>query len=255
MLLPRLVPCLLLKGKGLVKGIKFKDHRYVGDPINAVQIFNTKEVDEIFFLDITATAENRIPPLDLIERIADHCLTPFAVGGGVRSLEDARQILQAGAEKICLNTCALQNPSLIRQISDAFGAQSVVVSIDYRKTWLGGYEVTTHCGTRTASRDLFGTIDQMVKNGAGEVILNSIDRDGTMSGYDVGLVREVSNRIEVPVIALGGAGNAEHLKSVIQEGGAAAAAAGSMFVFHGKLRAVLISYPEREVLNQIRGSL
>lgn len=253
MLLPRIIPCLLLKGKGLVKGVKFKDHRYVGDPINAVQIFNTKQVDEIFFLDITATAEGRIPPIDLIERIADHCLTPFAVGGGIRSLEDARQILHAGAEKVCLNTAGLENPELIRKITDTFGIQSVAISIDYRKNWLGRYEVLTQCGTRVFSKDLFGTIDQMVKSGAGEVVLNSIDRDGTMSGYDTDLVREVAKRVEVPVIALGGAGSNEHLKTVIQEGGASAAAAGSMFVFHGKLKAVLISYPDSKSLKEIRG--
>lgn len=253
MLLPRVIPCLLLQGKGLVKGIKFKDHRYVGDPMNAIQIFNAKEVDELFFLDITATKENRIPPIDLIERIADQCLTPFCVGGGIKTVKEIKSILSAGAEKVCLNTYAFENPKLIREASDTFGAQCIAVSIDYKKNWLGKYEVFTRCGSKSVSKDLFGIVKEVESKGAGEIILNSIDKDGTMEGYDFDLIKNISETVAVPVIAMGGAGTNEHLKQVLSEGKASAAAAGSMFVFHGKRRAVLIKYPDINESKEIKG--
>ncbi len=241
MLRTRIIPCLLLKNKGLVKGIQFKDHRYVGDPINAVQIFNSKEVDEILFLDITATKENRIPDLDLIQRISDQCLVPFAVGGGIKSLDDARKILSSGAEKVCINSEALVNLKLITDISNTFGKQSVVVSIDYKKNFFGKLEAFTNCGSKKVSSNIIELAKQIETAGAGEILLNSIEQDGTREGFDTKTIQLISEAVRIPVIASGGAGSIEHFKDAIKSG-ADAVSAGSFFVFHGKRQAVLISY-------------
>lgn len=253
MLLPRVIPCLLLKGLGLVKGVQFKDHRYIGDPMNAVQIFNTMEADEMLFLDILATAENRIPDLDLIQKIADQSLMPFGVGGGIQNVTHIRDILKAGAEKVCLNTYALKNPDLITEAANIFGRQSLVVSIDIKKHKKGHYEVYTNCGTELFSEDLQGICNLMQAKGAGEILLNSIDRDGTMQGYDLEIIGQIAQRVKVPLIVCGGAGHLDDLKEAIHVGHASAAAAGSMFVFHGPRRAVLISYPDKKELQTIRG--
>lgn len=242
MLRYRIIPCLLLRNKGLVKGLKFKDHRYVGDPINAVQIFNSKEVDEIIFLDITATAENRIPDLALIQRIADQCLVPFAVGGGIRSLDDAQKVLSNGAEKVCLNTAAFEDPSVITKIANNFGIQSVVVTLDVKKNLFGKYELYTRCGTSKRKESLVDAARMMADAGAGEIVVNAIDLDGTRKGYDTNLLKLISDAVTVPVIALGGAGCNEDFEKAIHEGGVGAASAGSLFVFHGRREAVLISY-------------
>lgn len=246
MLRPRVIPCLLLRNLGLVKGVGFKDHRYVGDPINAVQIFNSKEVDEILFLDITATAENRIPSPDLIQRIADQCLVPFAVGGGIKSLADAKALLSSGAEKICLNTAALENPNLIRQIADTFGSQSVIVSIDIKKGFWGRYDAYIRCGSQKISGSPIELARLAEDHGAGEVLITSIDRDGTRQGYDLDLIRSVSESVSIPTIAGGGAGSYEDLTLALRDAKADAVAAGSLFVFHGRRQAVLISYPSAE---------
>ena len=253
MLLPRIIPVLLLRGKGLYKGTHFKKHVYVGDPMNAVRIFDAKEVDELLILDIDATAEGRTPPLDLIERVADQCLMPFGVGGGVTTVEQARDILQAGAEKISLNTAALEDPGFVTRLADSFGSQSVVVCLDVRKTWTGRREVVTRRGSRGISNDIVATAQAMAARGAGELIVQSVERDGTMTGYDLELTRAVSRAVDVPVIALGGAGTLDHLRAVLTEGEASAAAAGAMFVFHGPRRAVLVTYPDRQELIAIRG--
>ncbi|MBI2463491.1 imidazole glycerol phosphate synthase subunit HisF [Candidatus Peregrinibacteria bacterium] len=279
MLLPRVIPCLLLKGKGLVKGVKFKDHRYIGDPINAVQIFNTMEVDELLFLDILATQEKRIPDLDLIQKIADQCLMPFGVGGGIQNVSQIRDILSSGAEKVCLNTSALENPDLIKEASEIFGRQSIVVSVDIKKNNGGtsekrnfgnenakirakvcfseipkeSYDVYIHCGTKVFSDDLAKVIRLVEEKGAGEILLNSIDRDGTMEGYDLDIIRKVAENSRIPIIACGGAGSISDLRDGIVEGHASAVAAGSMFVFHGARKAVLINYPIEEELEKIRG--
>ena len=253
MLLPRIIPVLLLRGKGLCKGVGFKKHVYVGDPMNAVHIFNEKEVDELLILDIEATAQGRTPPLDLIERVADQCLMPFGVGGGVATVEQARNILQAGAEKISLNTAALENPEFVTHLADSFGSQSVMVCLDVRKTWTGRRQVVTRRGSRVISADVVATARAMAGLGAGELIIQCIDRDGTMAGYDLELTRAVSRAVDIPVIALGGAGTHEHLRAALTAGEASAAAAGSMFVFHGPRRAVLVTYPDRQELIAIRG--
>lgn len=245
MILPRIIPCLLLRGRGLVKGVKFKDHTYVGDPINAIKIFNEKEVDELIFLDITATAGQRIPPLDLVQTIADQCLMPFAVGGGITSVQHVRDILSKGAEKVCLNTAAVEHPELITAASETFGAQAVVVSIDFKKNWRGKYETYIRCGSKPVGRDPVDLAAEMEALGAGEILLNGIDRDGTGSGYEIEIIRQVSEAVHIPVIACGGAGGKEDLAAGLRDGHASAVAAGSLFVFHGRRRAVLINFPSK----------
>jgi len=250
MLRTRVIPCLLLRGEGLVKTIAFRDPTYVGDPINAIRILNDKEVDELVFLDIRASQEGRGPALQAIESFASECFMPVAYGGGIRSLEDARQVLALGIEKIVVNTVALRQPQVVAEIAREFGAQAVVASIDAKKKMLGGYEVMAAGGTQRTGLKPADHARRMVEVGAGEIFLNSVDRDGTQSGYDLKLVREVADAVSVPVIACGGAGTLEHFAQAVSEGHASAVAAGSMFVFHGRHRAVLISYPSRSELER-----
>ena len=250
MIRPRVIPCLLLKNEGLVKTVKFKDPKYLGDPINIVRIFNDKEVDELIFLDILATVENRRPNFELLGKITSECFMPLGYGGGIRTLEDVKQLLAMGVEKIVLNTSAVENPSLIRVAADYAGSQAVVISMDVKKTLLGKYEVYTRGGKKGTGLDPVKFAVEMEKQGAGELFLNSIDRDGTMQGYDLELVRCVADSVTVPVVACGGAGNIQHLAEAIQAG-ASAAAAGSMFVFQGPLRGVLISYPAQAELRRV----
>jgi cyclase len=249
MIRPRVIPCLLLKHEGLVKTVKFKDPKYLGDPINIVRIFNDKEVDELIFLDITATVENRPPNFDMLGKITSECFMPLGYGGGIRTLEDVKKLLAMGVEKIVLNTLAVENPALIRAAADYAGSQAVVISMDVKKTMPGKYEVYTRGGRKGTGLDPLKFAVEMEKQGAGELFLNSIDRDGTMQGYDLELVRRVADSVSVPVVACGGAGNIQHLAEAIQAG-ASAAAAGSMFVFQGPLRGVLISYPAQEELKK-----
>ncbi len=250
MLRTRVIPCLLLQGEGLVKTTHFKDPTYIGDPINAIRIFNDKEVDELIFLDITASREGRGPALQAIRDFASECFMPVGYGGGIRSLEDARQVLALGIEKIVVNTMALRRPELVSEIAREFGTQAVVVSIDVKKRLLGGYEVFGAGGTEKTGLKPVDYARRMVDLGAGEIFLNSIDRDGTQSGYDLALVRSVASAVSVPVIACGGAGSLAHFSEAVNEGQASAVSAGSMFVFHGKHRAVLISYPARADLER-----
>lgn len=251
MLKTRVIPCLLLKNQGLVKTVKFKDPKYVGDPINAVRIFNEKEVDELIFLDITASYENRKPNFKLISDIASECFMPFSYGGGIRDLNDIREIFNLGVEKVVINSFAVENPSFIKKASDLYGSQSVVVSIDVKKTLLGKYEMHTAGGKKNLKLDPVTFAKQMEIMGVGEIFLNSIDRDGTMQGYDIELIKKVSESVNIPVIACGGAGKPEDFTDAVKKGGASAVAAGSMFVFHGKHRAVLINYPSIQVLESI----
>ncbi|MDZ4787081.1 MAG: AglZ/HisF2 family acetamidino modification protein [bacterium] len=250
MLRTRIIPCLLLRNGGLVKTVKFKNPTYLGDPINAVRIFNEKEVDEIVFLDITATVENRGPSIKVLTDIASECFMPLAYGGGVRNLEDARAIFDLGVEKVVLNSAAFENPKVIEDIAAIFGNQAVVVSIDVKKSLFGKYSVYTRSASKDTSQDPVSYAKKAVEHGAGEIFLNSIDRDGTGSGYDLSLVQRVCEVVPVPVVACGGAASVSDLVSVVSEGGAAAASAGSLFVFHGKHRAVLINFPARALLEQ-----
>jgi cyclase len=250
MLKTRVIPCLLLKNDGLVKTVQFKHPKYVGDPINAVKIFNEKEVDELVFLDTTATVENRRPPLKLISEIATECFMPFCYGGGIRSIEDIAELFRLGVEKVSLNSYAVENPSLISRAADMFGNQSIVVSIDVKKTLFGKYRVFTHGGRKASKHDPVEFAVRMQEAGAGELFLNSIDRDGMMQGYDIDLIRRVSEAVSIPVIACGGAGSLDDFADAVKRGGASAVSAGSLFVFQGSHRAVLITYPSRKELEQ-----
>lgn len=249
MLRTRVIPSLLLRGRGLVKTIKFQNPKYIGDPINAVRIFNDKEVDELVFLDITATLEKRPPQFDLIKDIATECFMPFGYGGGIHDIETANKILKMGSEKIVINSAA-SDFGLLRDAADVFGSQSVVVSLDLKKSRRGKYQIYTHSGTKKTDIDPVKFAQDVEANGAGEIFLNSIDRDGTMEGYDIDLLRSITKRVNIPVVACGGAGSLEHFQQAVLKGGASAVAAGSMFVFHGLHRAVLINYPTQEELKQ-----
>jgi cyclase len=250
MIRPRVIPALLLKGQGLIKTVKFKDPKYLGDPINIVRIFNDKEVDEIVLLDIMATPENRGPRFDMLKNIASEAFIPLAYGGGIRSMDDVRTLLSIGIEKLIMNTSSVASPSLVRQVADHAGSQAAVVSIDVKKNLLGKYEVFTHSGQTKTGLDPVEHAVDMEKMGAGEILINSIDRDGMMQGYDIEITRKVADAVSVPVVACGGAGNLGHVAEVIKDGHASAAAAGSMFVFQGPLRGVLISYPSLKELRQ-----
>lgn len=243
MIRTRVIPCLLLKGQGLVKTVKFKDPKYVGDPINAVRIFNEKECHELIFLDITATVEQRKPRFDVIADIAGECFMPFGYGGGIRDTDDIKKILQLGVEKVVINSYATENPGFIRSAAELFGSQSIVVSIDARRNFFGKYEVVTHGGRKGTNLDPVAFAAEMERQGAGEIIINSVDRDGMMQGYDLALIARVSAAVSIPVVALGGAGTVADFGLAVDQGGASAVAAGSMFVFYGKHRAVLISFP------------
>jgi len=244
-MLPRFIPILLLKNGGLVKGVRFTAHNYVGDPMNAVRIFNEKNVDELFLLDITATAEHRAPDPAIVQQIADECYMPFGIGGGIHTVEQMRALLRAGAEKVSINTAAIENPQLIQDASREFGAQSVTVAMDVVRNWRGRYTVRSRAGSRKTNLEPVAWAQRVAELGAGEILLTSIDRDGTGQGYDLALTRAVADAVNIPVVACGGAGTTADLDTVVTEGHAAAAAAGSLFVFHGPHRAVLINYPSR----------
>lgn len=245
---PRVIPILLLRNLGLVKSVKFKDHRYIGDPINAVKIFNDKKADELVFLDILASKEGRLPNHDLIQKISDESNMPFAYGGGIRSLDNIRDALKYGAEKVVINSAAITNPAFVRQAAEEFGTSTIVVSVDVKKNLFGKYIVFTHSGTTKTDLDPLRICLELENAGAGEIILNSIDRDGTMEGYDIDLLHLVTKNTSIPIVAAGGAGSFTDFKKAVKEGGASAVAAGSMFVFHGPRRAVLISFPTHQEL-------
>lgn len=252
MLQPRLIPCLLVHNRGLVKTVRFKEPKYVGDPINAVKIFNEKRVDELVLLDIDATKEGREPDLKMIENVAAECRMPLCYGGGIRSATQAAKVFALGVEKVAVSSAALERPVLIREIADRVGRQSVVAVLDIRKKrFFGGYEVWTHNGTKNSKMDPLQVIELFQQNGVGEIVINSIDCDGAMNGYDLDLVASLYQKISVPFTVLGGAGSLEHVRELIARFGILGAAAGSLFVFKGKFRAVLISYPgfqEKEAL-------
>ncbi|MDY6836314.1 MAG: AglZ/HisF2 family acetamidino modification protein [Chloroflexota bacterium] len=248
MLKARVIPSLLIKSGKLVKTTQFKDAIYIGDPVNAARIFNQKQVPELILLDINATKDNHPIFIDIVSRVSDECFMPLTSGGGIKTIEDIRQLLNSGAEKVSINTQAVENPSLIAEASSTFGSQSIVVSIDVKKTRQGRYEVYTHDGTKKTGIDPVALAIKMEEMGAGEILLNSIDRDGTRQGYDIELVKKVSDSVGIPLIASGGAGSIEDFSTVIHKGHASAATAGSLFVFHGKRLAVLISFPTKEEL-------
>ena len=247
MLNPRVIPSLLLSKGGLVKTHRFAAPKYVGDPINAVRIFNDKEVDELMVLDIDATRERRGPDFELIEQLAGECFMPLCYGGGIRNFDDARTLFGLGVEKVAIQSAFLQDPAVLRRIASHAGEQAVVASIDVEKNWLGKHKVRASAGARPKSSDWRHLLREAVANGAGEVLLTSVERDGTMKGMDLPLIEEASRSIEVPLIAAGGAGSLGDIRAAVSAG-ADAVAAGAFFVFHGPHRAVLITYPQYEEL-------
>lgn len=247
----RILPCLLLKDGGLAKTIRFKNARYVGDPINAVRIFNEREVDELVVLDITATRAGREPNLEQIQDLASECFMPFAYGGGISSLRQMEQVLRIGAEKVCINSAVATNPGLVTEAAKQFGSQSVVVSMDVRRSRWRGYQVRTHSGTQSTKLSPVEYAQQAEQLGAGEIFLNSIDHDGTMQGYDLALTKSVVDAVQIPVTSCGGAGCLNDLSAVIQQAGASAACAGSLFIYHGKHQAVLINFPRQQELESL----
>ncbi|HLX90793.1 MAG TPA: AglZ/HisF2 family acetamidino modification protein [Puia sp.] len=243
----RVIPALLIQKKGLVKSVRFKDHKYVGDPINAVKIFNEKEVDEIVVLDISATVEKRPPDIRQIREIASEAFMPLGYGGGITRLDEIRDLIAAGIEKVIINTAAFLNPDLIREASAYVGSQSVVVSIDAKKNLFGKYKVYVANGTKNTGLDPAEYAASMENAGAGELLVNSIDKDGTFEGYDTELITRISEAVRIPVVAIGGASSIDDFVLAVRHG-ASAVSAGSMFVFQRPHRAVLISYPSQAEL-------
>lgn len=246
-LLPRVIPTLLLRDRGLVKTVRFRNPTYVGDPFNTIKIFNDKEVDELVLLDVAATAQRRGPDIEFLAEACSEAFVPAGYGGGITTVEQMRELFTLGVEKVIVNSAAHNDPGLIRQAADQFGSQSVVVSVDVKKRLWGGYRVFRANGTRDTRRDPISYAVQMQEHGAGELLLTAIDRDGTFKGYDLDLVRSVSSAVDIPVVACGGASSVADLGRVVAAG-ASAAAAGSFFVFQQPHRAVLISFPSRRDL-------
>jgi len=242
MLRHRVIPCLLLRHGGLVKTRRFARPKYVGDPINAIRIFNDKEVDELIVLDIAASKEGREPDYALIEQFAGECFMPLCYGGGIRTVEQAQRLFALGVEKVCLQTAALDDPTLLTKIADRVGSQSVLMSVDIKRGWFGARQVVRSATGSTVAMPWLEVIHRAVDAGAGEIVLNAVDRDGTMEGMDLDLIREASAALSVPLIALGGVGTLDDIGAGLRAG-ASAIAAGAFFVFHGPHRAVLITYP------------
>ena len=251
MLRPRIIPCLLVKDKGLVKTVKFDKPKYVGDPINAVRIFNEKQVDELMVLDIDATTSSMEPDLKMIENLANECRMPLCYGGGIKTLDQAKKIFSLGVEKIAISSAAVDDLSFVTKISQQVGTQSVVVVIDIKKNKLGGYSIYTHNGRRLSSEEPLKFAEKAERAGAGEIVINSIDNDGMMNGYDIGIITKIRKEVSLPMTVLGGAGSIEDIGKLIHSFGIIGAAAGSLFVFKGVYKAVLINYPDQIIKDEL----
>lgn len=253
MLRPRIIPCLLVKNKGLVKTVNFKNPKYIGDPINAVRIFNEKQVDEMVVFDIDAAAEKRGPDFKMIEYLASQCRMPLCYGGGITTEDDAKRIFSLGVEKIAVSSVAIEKPEMVCNVAQQVGSQSVIVVIDVKKNASGKYEIFTHNGTRPTGKEPVAFARMMEDYGIGEIAVNSIDNDGVMKGYDFELIDSVRKAVTVPMMVLGGAGTIDDIGKLIDRYGIIGAAAGSLFVFKGVYKAVLINYPnpsEKDALLQ-----
>lgn len=250
MLRARVIPTLLLQGRGLYKTRQFKKPVYIGDPINAVKIFNDKEVDELIILDITASQEGRPPSYTLIEEIVSEAFMPIGYGGGIKQLQEIEKLFRLGVEKVSLNTQAYQHPELVKEAAQQFGSQSIVASMDVRKTLFGKKRVYVNRAKKDTKFKPIEFAKRMEDYGAGELYLTAVEREGSMEGYDLDLIRSVADAVSIPVIANGGAGTINHFREAITEGHASAVTAGSMFVFHGKLRGILINYPSQTELRE-----
>ena len=251
-MIPRIIPVLLIRNNGLFKTRRFTDAKYVGDPVNAVKVFNAKEVDELIILGFSTTVDEKTPDYELIEYIANQCFMPLCYGGGIKNVEDIRRIIHSGVEKVALNTIAAERPSFVEDAATLFGSSTIVISMDVKKNLFGKYDVFTRSGTKPVNLSPEKYARQMEDCGAGEILINSIERDGTMQGYDLELIHLVAEAVSIPVIASGGAGSLIHFREAM-DNGASAMAAGSFFVFHGKHRGILISYPSQNELLTLFG--
>jgi len=251
MLRTRIIPTLLLRNESLVKTKKFGEFTYIGDPCNTVRIFNELEVDELLFLDITASKEKRVPNYELLRDIASECFMPLAYGGGVTSLEQAKKILSIGFEKISLNSSAICKRELVKEISDQFGSQAVIVSIDVKKNFWGTHCVATNNGTKLSDIPPVEWAKELEKLGAGEILVTSVDREGTWEGFDIELISSISDAVNIPVIAHGGGGSVDDIGEAIVKGNASAVALGSMVVYQKKGMGVLVSFPDKKQLDGI----
>lgn len=251
MLKTRVIPCLQLIGDSLVKTIKFKTPNYIGDPINTVRIFNELEVDELCFLDIRASLENRKPNIEILRQISNECFMPLSYGGGITDFDTAKRIFAIGFEKILINTHALRELALVSTISEHFGAQAMVASIDVKKNIWGKHNVFINDGTEKIEKDAVEWAKELENAGAGEILLTSMDKDGTWSGFDIDITKRVSESVKVPVIANGGAGSVEHIAEVVKDGKASAVALGSMVVYQQKGMGVLVNFPDKSKLEGV----
>ncbi|WP_263833678.1 AglZ/HisF2 family acetamidino modification protein [Sulfurospirillum oryzae] len=246
MLRTRVIPCLLLKNESLIKTVKFKEYNYIGDPVNTVRIFNELEVDELMFLDIFASKENRSINFKILKDIANECFMPLSYGGNIKSLEDAKRIFEIGFEKVVINSNAFNNPKLIEEIARYFGVQSVVGSIDVKKTFFGHLKMYSCHGRKKQNISILEWVKQLENAGIGELLITSIDREGSWEGYDIDLIKSISESVQVPVIANGGCGNIEHIKEIVHKTNVSACAVGSMVVYQKKGMGVLINFPIAE---------
>ena len=247
----RVIPVLLLQNKALVKGINFKNHRYIGDPINAVKIFNQKKVDELIFLDISATSDDCEPDYDLINNIAGEAFMPLGYGGGIKKIHHIEKLFSLGLEKVILNTQAFLNPQLLKDAVKIVGSQSIVVSIDVKKSFFKGYEVFINNGKKKTGINLVEYLKKLEDLGVGELIISSIERDGLKNGYDLNLLKLVTSSVNIPVIGLGGVGKLQDFYEAKKKTNISGLAAGSLFVFYGKHDAVLITYPSNQELKKL----
>lgn len=248
MVLKRIIPCLLFNGSGLVKTIRFKNPSYIGDPLNAIKIFNEKEVDELILIDINASKEKRKPHFQKIAQMASEAFMPFAYGGGVKTFEDFTALYKSGIEKIIVNSLIQENPEVIKKIVDHYGSQAVVACVDVKKNFFGSKKVFSHIGHHI-SQDIQSYVNYLtLQLGVGEIMIQSVDQEGTWEGFDIELTESVIHSVEVPVIASGGCGSIENLKNILYQSNASAAAIGSMAVYSKKGMGVLINFPERDII-------
>ncbi|HIQ27994.1 MAG TPA: glycosyl amidation-associated protein WbuZ [Sulfurovum sp.] len=253
MLQTRVIPVLLLQNKGLVKTVKFKNPKYVGDPLNAIKIFNEKEVDELIFLDIDASKKGMEPDYELIKDFASECFMPVCYGGGITNIEQIKKIFTLGIEKISINYFVLKNDELIKKAVEIYGSQSIVVAIDIKKSLMGKYQIYDHTKKKNLKTPFLEYIKHIEELGAGEILINNVDLDGTQKGYDIDLLKQVVNYVKIPVIACGGAGELKDFQTAKKEANVSAVSAGSFFVFQGKHNAVLITYPKYQELEKLFG--
>lgn len=253
MLKTRVIPVLLLHNKGLVKTVKFSSPRYIGDPMNAIKIFNEKEVDELIFLDIDATREKKGPDFKIIEDFASECFMPVCYGGGITTIEEIKKLFALGIEKVSLNISAMKNKNLIKEAVDIFGSQSIIISIDIKKSLFGKYQIYNYLDKKAIKKPFLEYIKYIESLNVGEVLINNVDLDGTRKGYDIDLLKEVVKNVKIPVVGCGGADKLSDFKNLKDRANVSAVAAGSFFVFQGKHNAVLITYPKYEELEKLFG--